>query len=93
MSNSEIRKGKVSSVDYEAGMVRVTYKDKDESVTMNIPVLNYNDEYRMPEPGQDVMVAHLSNGSSRAGTKRTFQKKQEGSCTGRICQEKKMPPM
>ncbi len=66
MSNSEIRKGKVSSVDYEAGMVRVTYKDKDESVTMNIPVLNYNDEYRMPEPGQDVMVAHLSNGSSRA---------------------------
>ncbi len=94
MSNSEIRKGKVSSVDYEAGMVRVTYKDKDESVTMNIPVLNYNDEYRMPEPGQDVMVAHLSNGSSRAvllGT--VWNQKNIPKETGRICQEKKMPPM
>lgn len=66
MANSEIRKGKVSSVDHETGMVRVTYRDKDESVTADIPALNFNDEYRMPEPGQDVIVAHLSNGSGRA---------------------------
>lgn len=66
MANSEIRIGKVSSVDYEAGMVRVTYRDKDDSVTMNLATANFNDEYRMPEPGQDVIVAHLSNGSSRA---------------------------
>lgn len=66
MANSEIRKGQVSSVDYETGMVRVTYKDKDESVTMDMAVLNFNDEYHMPEPGQDVIVAHMSNGSSRA---------------------------
>lgn len=66
MSDSEIRKGRVSSVDYKSGMVRVTYRDKDESVTIDLPMMNFNDEYRMPEPGQDVIVAHLSNGSSRA---------------------------
>lgn len=66
MANSEIRKGKVSSVNYETGMARVTYRDKDESVTMELPMMNFHDEYRMPEPGQDVIVAHLSNGSSRA---------------------------
>lgn len=65
MANSEIRKGKVSSVDYEAGMARVTYRDKDETVTMDFPIMNFNDEYRMPEPGQEVIVAHMSNGSSR----------------------------
>lgn len=66
MANSEIRIGKVSSVDYAAGMARVTYRDKDDSVTMNLAMANFNDEYRMPEPGQDVIVAHMSNGSSRA---------------------------
>lgn len=66
MANSEIRIGKVSSVDYAAGMARVTYRDKDDSVTGNLAVANFNDEYRMPEPGQEVIVAHLSNGSSRA---------------------------
>ena len=66
MANSEIRIGKVSSVNYETGMARVTYRDKDESVTMELPMMNFHDEYRMPEPEQDVVVAHLSNGSSRA---------------------------
>ena len=65
MAGSEIRIGKVSSVNYKSGMVRVTYRDKDESVTVELPTMNFNDEYRMPEPGQDVVVAHLSNGSSR----------------------------
>lgn len=65
MANSEIRIGKVSSVDYEKGMMRVTYKDKDESVTVDFAMLNYNNEYRMPKIGQQVAVAHLSNGSSR----------------------------
>lgn len=65
LAGSEIRIGKVSSVDYEKGMARVTYRDKDESVTVGFATLNYNDEYRMPEVGQQVAVAHLSNGSSR----------------------------
>lgn len=65
MANSEIRIGKVSSVDYPSGMAKVTYRDKDESTTMDYPMVNFNDEYRMPEPGQYVAVAHMSNGSSR----------------------------
>ena len=65
MANSEIRIGKVSSVDYEKGMMRITYHDKDDSVTMDFATLNYNDEYRMPVVGSQVAVVHLSNGSSR----------------------------
>lgn len=62
---SEIRKGRVSAINYETGMMRVTYRDKDDSVTQEFPMLTNNDEYRMPMVGQDVLVAHLSNGSSR----------------------------
>ena len=65
MANSEIRVGKVSSVNYEAGMICVAYRDKDDSVTSEFPVLTNNDEYRMPQIGDSVLVAHLSNGSSR----------------------------
>lgn len=65
MANSEIRIGKVSSIDYEKGMMKITYPDKDDSVTMDFATLNYNDEYRMPKVGSQVAVAHLSNGSSR----------------------------
>lgn len=65
MANSEIRVGRVSSINYEAGMARVTYRDKDDTVTCEFPILTNNDEYRMPQVGQDVVVAHLSNGSSR----------------------------
>lgn len=65
MANSDIRIGRVSDVNYEDGMLRVTYRDKDESVTSDFPMLTNNDEYRMPQVGQHVIVAHLSNGSSR----------------------------
>lgn len=60
-----IRKGRVSSVNYDTGMMRVTYKDRDGEVTPEIPMLNNNMEYSMPAIGQDVLVAHLANGSSR----------------------------
>lgn len=65
MANSEIRIGRVSSVNYETGMARVTYRDKDETVTAEFPMLTNNEEYRMPGIGEQVLVAHLSNGSSR----------------------------
>lgn len=51
MANSEIRIGRVSSVNYETGMARVTYRDKDETVTSEFPMLTNNEEYRMPEIG------------------------------------------
>jgi len=65
MANSEIRVGRVSAINYETGMARITYHDKDDSVTAEYPILTNNDEYRMPEIDQDVLVAHLSNGSGR----------------------------
>ncbi len=60
-----MRIGKVSSINYETGMMRVTYTDKNKSVTREFPMLNYGSQYHMPEIGQSVAVAHLSNGSSR----------------------------
>ncbi len=65
MAGSEMRVGRVSSVNYESGMARVVYRDKDDTVTAEFPILTNNSEYRMPEVGQEVLVAHLSNGSSR----------------------------
>lgn len=58
---NEIRLGKVSAIDYAAGMVRVVYHEKDDSVTRLIPFIS--DEYSMPEIGDQVLVLHLSNGA------------------------------
>ena len=60
-----IRLGKVSAVDYPAGMVRVVYHEKDDDVTRMIPILStvFSGVYSMPEVGDQVLVLHLSNGS------------------------------
>lgn len=58
-----IRIGKVSSIDYDNGMIQVLYTDHDGSVTKALPVLTFNDEYKMPKVGSYVLVVHLSNGS------------------------------
>lgn len=63
MSNN-IRIGKVSSVDYGRGMIKVVYPDKDGAVTDDLPYISMNDEYKMPEVGKNVLVLHLSNGSA-----------------------------
>lgn len=59
--SAEIRVGKVSSIDYPSGMVRVTYPDKDNNVTRPIPL--FSSEYAMPPVGALVAVVHLSNGA------------------------------
>ena len=64
MADRTIRIGKVSSVDYNNGMIKVTYPDLDNSVTDSLPYLTFNDEYKMPKVGTSVLVAHLSNGSA-----------------------------
>lgn len=56
-----IRVGSISSIDYEAGLVRVAYHDKDDSVTQPLPMLA--DRYFMPKVGDQVLVLHLSNGT------------------------------
>lgn len=64
MAERLIRIGRVSSVDYENGMVSVTYPDLDDATTDEFPVFSFTDEYKMPGIGQDVLVLHLSNGQT-----------------------------
>ena len=40
MADRTIRIGKVSSVDYGSGMIKVTYPDLDNSVTDDLPYLS-----------------------------------------------------
>lgn len=60
------RTGRVSSINYEAGTYEVTYFDRGKSVTRQINAIS-NGEYKMPNIGQVVSVAHSSNGPA-AGT-------------------------
>ena len=64
MAERTVRIGKVSKINYEKGMIRVTYPDLDDSVTAEFPVFSFTDEYKMPKIGQEVLVLHLSNGQS-----------------------------
>lgn len=77
-SNQTIRIGKVSSVDLEKGLVHVTYADRDASVTSALPMLSHR--YFMPEPGDQVLVLHLSNGV------------EAGVVLGRFWSDKNLPP-
>lgn len=61
MAESTIRVGKVSSVDYESGTVKVVYADRDNSVTAALPMLS--SRYDMPDVGDQILVLHLSNGT------------------------------
>ena len=54
MAERLVRMGKVSSIDYENGMVSVTYPDLDDSTTDLFPFFSMADEYKMPGIGQDV---------------------------------------
>jgi len=58
----QIRVGRISSLNYEAGAARVVYKDRDEAVTVEMPLLSF--EYRMPQVDDLVMVLHLPNGAT-----------------------------
>lgn len=62
---NEARLGKISAIDYPAGMVRVVYHEKDDDVTRMIPLLSpvHTGEYSMPEIGDQVLILHLSNGT------------------------------
>ncbi len=62
--NDLLRIGKISSFDYPKGTAKVTYEDKDDSTTAMFSLLAW--EYWMPKEGDQVIVAHLSSGSSSA---------------------------
>ena len=69
---NEIRVGYVSSVSADVGTVRVTYEDRDCSVTAEIPVFNHSGEYFMPRVNDRVLVLHVSNDSSMGIVLGTF---------------------
>lgn len=54
---SEVRYGRVSSIDYEAGTCEVTYKDRDGSVTKQASFIS-NRRYVMPKVGDLILVEH-----------------------------------
>lgn len=64
METQYLRIGKVSSINYPKGTARVTYEDKGKSTTTEFSFLAW--EYWMPKEGDQVVVGHLSNGTSRA---------------------------
>ena len=78
MDSNEIRVGKISSVDYTSGTVRVVYEDQDDAVTRPLPLLSF--EYLMPEVDDMVLVLHLSNGT------------EAGFVIGRPWSDQRVPP-
>lgn len=61
-----IRIGKISSFNYPKGTARITYEDKEQSTTVEMPFLCCSWQYWMPKVGDQVLVVHLSNGSCAA---------------------------
>ena len=58
-----IRIGRVSTINYKAGTAKVVYRDRDDMVTGELPMLS--SEYLMPKPDDMVLVLHLKNAPSR----------------------------
>lgn len=56
-----VRVGKVSSIN--GTMIRVTYPDRTDTVTDELPLLT-NGVYRPPIVGETVVVVHMSNGTT-----------------------------
>lgn len=59
-----LRIGRISSINYPNGTARVTYEDKDQSTTVEVAFTAY--QYWMPKVGAQVLVGHLSSGTSSA---------------------------
>lgn len=72
-----VQTGKVSSINYEAGTVRVDFDDMPHSVSGELPMLS--GEYKLPEIGEKVLCIFLSNNPSR------------GFCLGAYFQSKDPP--
>lgn len=61
--DDQLRVGRVSSIDYQHGMVSVTYPDRGDNTTQLLPTLS-NGRYWMPAIGDLVVVAHFAGDSS-----------------------------
>ena len=72
-----IRVGKVSSINYNKGKIRVLFPDKNNIVTDEIPYLSF--EYNMPKVGDTVLCLFLGNGIAK------------GFCLGKFYNQKNPP--
>lgn len=63
-TTATLRIGKISSINYPNGTARITYEDKDQSTTTEVAFTSY--QYWMPRVGDQVLVAHISSGTSAA---------------------------
>jgi phage baseplate assembly protein gpV len=73
-----IRIGTVSSINYNAGKVKVSFSDKDGIVSDELPMLSF--EYNMPAVNDSVLCVFLGNGL------------QSGFCLGKFYSSKNHPP-
>lgn len=64
--DTAIRHCKISSIDYKTGKMRVTYPDRGDSVSAEIPMIS-NGCYNMPKVGDTAIVA-LDGRSGTSGT-------------------------
>lgn len=60
-----VRVGKVTNTYPDKGKVKVLYEDRNQT-SAEIPMLTFNDEYKMPSIGDGVVTLHMENGSSKA---------------------------
>ncbi|MEE1137318.1 MAG: hypothetical protein U0M02_02440 [Acutalibacteraceae bacterium] len=60
-----LRIGKISSCNYEKGLARIVYADRDDCTTIELPFMCPFEEYYVPEVDDLVWVLHLPNGSSK----------------------------
>lgn len=63
MADATIRVGKISSIDYVTGKARIVYEDRDNNVTVELPISSLEDTGLIREQ-DSVLVAHLSNGTA-----------------------------
>ena len=60
-----VRIGKVTNVYPAKGKVKVLYEDRNQA-SAEIPMLTFNEEFKMPSVGDRVLTLHMENGKSKA---------------------------
>ena len=60
-----VRIGKVTNVYPTKGKVKVFYEDRNQT-SIEIPMMTFNNEYKMPSVGDRVLTLHMENGGSKA---------------------------
>ena len=59
-----VRIGKVTNIYPAKGKVKVLYEDRKQA-SAEIPMLTFNEEYKMPSVGDRVLTLHMENGGSK----------------------------